>query len=82
MSKTAPVQTCTLDTVGKMPGSPALLQAVQERIFILTDLELRAQQDWRPILAAYRFALTALLLKRPRPPGRQTFRGSGRHSPC
>ncbi len=59
--KNAPVQTCTLDTVASMSRSPALLEAVQERIFVLTALELRAHPSWHPILETYRSALTALL---------------------
>jgi len=60
-SKTAPVKTCTIDTVGTIKRTPELLQAVQERIEVLTALELRAHPSWHSILEAYRTALTALL---------------------
>jgi hypothetical protein len=70
-SKTSPVQTCTIDTVVSMPRSQPLLQAVQERVFILTDLELRAHPSWHPVLEAYRTALLAFLANdRSNPPGK------------
>lgn len=60
-SKTAKVQTCTLDTVDTLPLSPMLIEALQERIFVLTELELRAHPGWHSILETYRAALTALI---------------------
>jgi len=60
-SKNAKVQTCTLDTVAALPRTPILLEALQERIFILTELELRAHPSWHSILELYRSALTALI---------------------
>jgi hypothetical protein len=60
-SKTAQVQTCTIDEVTAKERTPALLQAVQERIDVLTALELRAHPSWHSVLEAYRSALTALL---------------------
>jgi hypothetical protein len=60
-SKEARVQTCTLDTVAVLPRDPALLEALQERIFLLTELELRAHPSWHSILELYRSALTALV---------------------
>jgi hypothetical protein len=60
-SKTAKVQTCTLDTAATLPRSPVLLEALQERIFVLTELELRAHPSWHSILETYRSALTALV---------------------
>jgi hypothetical protein len=59
-SKDAKVQTCTVDTVADQPRSPALIEALQERVLLLTQLELRSHPGWQPILEAYRLALTAL----------------------
>ena len=58
-SKDAKVQTCAIDEIGSKPRTPALLQAVQERINVLTALELRAHAGWRSTLEAYRAALAA-----------------------
>jgi len=60
-SKDAQVQTCTLDTVGALPRSKPLLEALQERIFVLTNLELRAHPSWHSILDLYRSGLAALV---------------------
>jgi hypothetical protein len=60
-SKDAKVQTCTIDDVALQAPTPALLQAVHERVNVLTALELRAHQSWHSVLEAYRFALAALL---------------------
>jgi hypothetical protein len=60
-SKEAPVQTCALDDVSSLPRTPALLEALKERIFLLTQLELRAHPSWHSILELYRSALTALV---------------------
>jgi hypothetical protein len=60
-AKDARVKTCTLDTVMSEPRSPALIEAVQERIFILTELELRAHPSWQHILEMYRSALAAFV---------------------
>ena len=60
-SKEAKVQTCTLDTVATLPRDPALLEALRERVFLLTELELRAHPSWHSILELYRSALTALV---------------------
>ena len=59
-SKDAKVQTCTLDTVATMPKSPLFTEALKERIYVLTQLELRAHPSWHAILENYRAALTAL----------------------
>jgi hypothetical protein len=59
-TKDAPVQTCTLDTVADLPPSKLLEEALQERIFILTNLELRAHPSWHSILELYRSGLAAL----------------------
>jgi hypothetical protein len=60
-SKDAKVQTCTLDTVATLPRSPVMLEALQERIFLLTELELRAHPSWHAVLELDRSALTALV---------------------
>ena len=60
-SKDAKVETCTLDTVATLPRTPALLEALQERIYILTELELRAHPSWHSILELDRSALAALV---------------------
>ena len=60
-SKDAKVQTCTLDTVTTLPRNPIVLEALQERMFLLTELELRAHPSWHSILELYRSALTALV---------------------
>jgi hypothetical protein len=60
-SKDAPVQTCTLDDAAALPRSKAVLEALQERIFVLTGLELRAHPSWHSILELYRTALSALV---------------------
>lgn len=54
-------RTCTLETVASLPLHPKLVEALQKKILDLTALELRAHPSWRPILATYRFGLTALL---------------------
>jgi hypothetical protein len=60
-SKNAPVQTCTLDTAASLPRSPSLVEALLERNFVLTDLELRAHPGWHSVLETYRAALTELV---------------------
>jgi hypothetical protein len=60
-SKDAKVQTCSIDDAATQNRTPALLQAVQERINLLTALELRAHSSWHSILEAYRTALVALM---------------------
>ena len=60
-AKDAKVQTCTLDTVATMPRSKPLMEALQERIFVLTNLELRAHPSWHSILELYRSGLAALV---------------------
>jgi hypothetical protein len=52
---------CTLDTVAALPRDDDLIAALQKKVFDLTALELRAHPSWRPILALYRFGLTALI---------------------
>ena len=49
----------TLDNVVSQVPDPALLAAVQKKVFALTELELRAHPDWRVIVGDYRLGLTA-----------------------
>jgi len=60
-SKDAPVQTCTLDTVVNRPRTPVLVDALKQRVFVLTELQLRAHPGWQAILEVYCSALTALI---------------------
>jgi hypothetical protein len=60
-SKDAKVQTCALDNAITLPRTPPVLEALKERIFLLTQLELRAHPSWHSILELYRSALTALV---------------------
>ncbi|HEV3272223.1 MAG TPA: hypothetical protein VGZ93_08595 [Candidatus Methylacidiphilales bacterium] len=64
-SKNAKVETCTLDTVDTLPPTPALTEALKERVFVLTELELRAHPSWHSILELYRAALAALAANHP-----------------
>jgi hypothetical protein len=59
--KDGKVQTCTMDDILKAPANPTVGEAIQERIFFLTQLELRAHPSWNPVLELYRSALTALV---------------------
>jgi len=60
-SKDSKVQTCTLDTVTTFPRTPVLVDALKQRIFVLTELQLRAHPGWQAILEAYRSALLAIV---------------------
>ncbi len=60
-SKDSKIQTCTLDTCATLPPSKMLTEALHERIFVLTELELRAHPSWHDVLETYRAALTALV---------------------
>jgi len=51
---------CTIDTVVSFPRDAKFLTAVQQKVLDLTGLELRAHPSWRPIIALYRFGLSAL----------------------
>jgi hypothetical protein len=59
--KAADTHICTIETVSKYPRNPKLVEALRQKIFDLTNLELRAHPSWRPIIALYRFGLTALI---------------------
>ena len=54
-------QVCTLESVASLPSSDALHAALQDKVLELTQLELRIHPSWRPIVALYRFGLTALI---------------------
>jgi hypothetical protein len=59
------VRICTLDGVLDFPRSADLVTALQKKIFDLTALELRIHPSWRPIVALYRFGLTAVVNDKP-----------------
>jgi hypothetical protein len=61
LSKDAPVQTCTLDDITKLPHEVPVFEALQERIYVLTELELRAHPSWSPVIELYSSAITALI---------------------
>ena len=61
LSKDAKVQTCTLDDITKQPHTVPMFEALQERIYVLTELELRAHPSWSPIIELYCSAITALI---------------------
>jgi hypothetical protein len=56
---------CTLDSVAAFPHDPDLITALQKKVFDLTALELRIHPSWRPIMALYRFGLTAVINGKP-----------------
>ena len=56
---------CTLDGVAAFPRDPDLVAALQKKVFDLTALELRIHPSWRPIVALYRFGLTAVINGKP-----------------
>ncbi len=60
-SKDAKIQNCTLDDASRLPMSPTVREALQERIVLLTKLELRAHPNWRPIVELYRYGLNAVM---------------------
>jgi hypothetical protein len=59
-SKKDKVQTCALDNVLSLQRTPAVLEALKERNFLLTALELRAHPSWHAVLELYRSALVAI----------------------
>lgn len=60
-SKDAKVQTCLIYEAATLPHSLPLFEALQERIYFLTELELRSHPSWNPILEMYRSGLTMLI---------------------
>ncbi len=55
----------TLDRVADFPRNSDLISTLQQKNFDLTALELRIHPSWRPIVALYRFGLTALINDQP-----------------
>ena len=55
---------CTLDNVLDFPVDAGLKMTLPKKIFELTALELRSHPSWRPIIASYRFGLSALMAGR------------------
>jgi hypothetical protein len=55
------VRTCTLDNISSVPRDKVLIEALSQKVLILTNLELRAHVSWRPIISCYRFALAGLI---------------------
>jgi hypothetical protein len=55
------VQNATIDEAASLPRNQMVLEALQERIYLLTALELRAHPSWNPILELYRSGLSALV---------------------
>jgi hypothetical protein len=60
-AKDVKVQTCSIDMAPTLPRNKDILDALQAKIFSLTELELRAHPGWNPILELYRSALTAIV---------------------
>jgi hypothetical protein len=60
-AKTGKVQSCTIDDVLNIERTPAVIDALTERGFLLTQLELRAHPSWHNVLESYRSALTLLV---------------------
>jgi hypothetical protein len=60
-SKDGKIQSCSIDDAATLPRTPIVLEALQERVIFLTELELRAHPGWHPVLEIYRSSLTALL---------------------
>ena len=60
-TKDAKVETCTIFEVPSKPHTTMMFEAIQERIYLLTELELRAHPSWNPIIEMERSALTLLI---------------------
>jgi hypothetical protein len=60
-SKDAKVETCSIFEVPSKPHTTMMFEAIQERIYLLTELELRAHASWNPIIEMERSALTLLI---------------------
>ena len=72
-AKDADTRLCTLDTVFSFPRDAQFVKAVQQKVFDLTGLELRAHPSWRPIIALYRFGLSSLSDEKPNPEEAKKF---------
>lgn len=64
-SKDSKIESCTLDTAVNLPRTPALVEALKQRVFVLTELQLRAHPGWQAILEAYRIALMSMVNDQP-----------------
>jgi hypothetical protein len=60
-SKDAKVETCSIYEAPAKPHTTMMFEAIQERIYLLTELELRAHPSWNPIIEMDRSALTLLI---------------------
>jgi hypothetical protein len=60
-TKDSPVETCSIYDVTTKPHSTMMFEAIQERIYLLTELELRAHPSWSPIIQMESSALTLLI---------------------
>jgi hypothetical protein len=60
-SKDAKVETCSIFEVPSKPHTTMMFEAIQERIYLLTELELRAHPSWNPVIEMERSALTLLV---------------------
>ena len=60
-SKDAKIETCSIFEVPAKPHTTMMFEAIQERIYLLTELELRAHPSWNPIIEMERSALTLLI---------------------
>jgi hypothetical protein len=63
--KAADARIYTLDEVAAVPRDSNLVATLQQKNFDLTALELRIHPSWRPIVALYRFGLTAIINDKP-----------------
>jgi len=55
------VQTCSIYDVTTLPHTIPMFEAIQERIYILTELEIRSHPSWNPVIDLDRSALTMLI---------------------
>lgn len=60
-SKDAKIETCSIYDVATKPHTTMMFEAIHERIYLLTELELRAHPSWNPIIEKERTALTLLI---------------------
>ena len=59
--KDAKVETCSIYDVTTQPHTVMMYEALEERVYLLTELELRAHPSWNPIIELERSALTKLV---------------------
>jgi hypothetical protein len=60
-SKDAAVETCPIYDVPSKPHSTMMFEAIQERIYLLTELQIRSHPSWAPIIQMESDALTLLI---------------------